>query len=103
MVYKRNSTSIELTNLVEEISRLELVDVLQKYHNKSLEKQAKSIVEGPSFLQFLNKLFQTSCYNSKSTADSILLDFSGGRVVSLIATFSKKSNEIYVPFIVLLY
>ena len=39
-VYKRNSTSIELTNLVEEISRLGLVDALQKYHNKPLEKEA---------------------------------------------------------------
>ncbi|MFL6442146.1 MAG: hypothetical protein ACJ702_09345, partial [Nitrososphaeraceae archaeon] len=58
-VYKRNSTSMELTNLVEEISRLGLVDALQKYHNKPLEKEAKSIVAGPSFLQFLNKLFQT--------------------------------------------
>ena len=57
-VYKRNSTSVELTNLVEEISRLGLVDALQKYYNKPLEKEAKSIVAGPSFLQFLNKLFQ---------------------------------------------
>ena len=66
-VYKRNSTSIELTNLVEEISRLGLVDALQKYHNKPLEKEAKSIVAGPSFLQFLNKLFQTQI----STGDII--------------------------------
>ena len=57
-VYKRNSTFIDLANLVEEISSLGLVDALQKYHNKPLEKQAKSIVAGPSFLQFLNKLFQ---------------------------------------------
>ena len=57
-VYKRNSIFIDLANLVEEISRLGLVDALQKYHNKPLEKQAKSIVAGPSFLQFLNKLFQ---------------------------------------------
>jgi hypothetical protein len=35
-----------------------LVDALQKYHNKPFEKEAKSIVAGPSFLQFLNKLFQ---------------------------------------------
>jgi hypothetical protein len=53
-VYKRNSTFIEVSNLVEEISRLGLVDALQKYHNKALEKEAKSIVAGPS----LNKLFQ---------------------------------------------
>jgi hypothetical protein len=53
-VYKRNSTSMDL---VEEISRLGLVDALQKYHNKPLEQEAKSIVAGPSFLQFLNKLF----------------------------------------------
>ena len=57
-VYKRNSTFIDLANLVEEISSLGLVDALQKYYNKPLEKQAKSIVAGPSFLQFLNKLFQ---------------------------------------------
>jgi hypothetical protein len=57
-VYKRNSTFMDLSNLVEEISRLGLVDALQKYHHKPLEKEAKSIVAGPSFLQFLNKLFQ---------------------------------------------
>jgi hypothetical protein len=57
-VYKRNSTFMDLANLVEEISRRGLVDALQKYHNKPLEKEAKSIVAGPSFLQFLNKLFQ---------------------------------------------
>ena len=57
-VYKRNSTFMDLSNLVEEISRLGLVDALQKYHNKPVEKEAKSIVAGPSFLQFLNKLFQ---------------------------------------------
>ena len=57
-VYKRNSTFMDLSNLVEEISRLGLVDALQKYHSKPLEKEAKSIVAGPSFLQFLNKLFQ---------------------------------------------
>ena len=57
-VYKRNPTFIDVSNLVEEISRLGLIDALQKYHNKPLEKEAKSIVAGPSFLQFLNKLFQ---------------------------------------------
>src|SRR5437764_14881706 len=57
-VYKRNSTFMDLSDLVEEISRLGLVEAMQKYHNKPLEKEAKSIVAGPSFLQFLNKLFQ---------------------------------------------
>ena len=57
-VYKRNSTFMDLANLVEEISRMGLVDALQKYHNKPFEKEAKSIVAGPSFLQFWNKLFQ---------------------------------------------
>ena len=57
-VYKRNSTFIDVSNLVEEIIRLGLVDALQKYHNRAIEKEAKSIVAGPSFLQFLNKLFQ---------------------------------------------
>ena len=49
-VYKRNSTFTDVSNLVEEISRLGLVDALQKYHNKPLVKEAKSIVAGPSFL-----------------------------------------------------
>ena len=57
-VYKRNSTFMDLAELVDQISRLGLVDALQKYHNKPLEKEAKSIVAGPSFLQYLNKLFQ---------------------------------------------
>ena len=57
-IYKRNPTFIDVANLVEEISRLGLVVSLQKYYNKPLEKEAKSIVAGPSFLQFLNKLFQ---------------------------------------------
>jgi hypothetical protein len=57
-VYKRNPTSIDVANLVEEISKVGLGDAMQKYHDKPLEKEAKSIVAGPSFLQFLNKLFQ---------------------------------------------
>jgi hypothetical protein len=57
-VYKRNSTFMDVADLVEEISSLGLVDALQKYHNKPLQKEAKSIVAGPSFLQFLNKLFR---------------------------------------------
>ena len=57
-VYKRNSTFMDVADLVEEISSLGLVDALQKYHNKPLQKEAKSIVAGPSFLQLLNKLFQ---------------------------------------------
>ena len=58
MVYKRNSKFIDLSELVEDLSSLGLTDTLQKYYNKPLEKQAKSIVAGPSFLQFLNRLFQ---------------------------------------------
>ena len=57
-IYRRNPTFVDLAELVGEISRLGLVDALQKYHNKPLEKEAKSIVAGPSFLQYLNKLFQ---------------------------------------------
>ena len=58
-VYKRNSTFAELVTLVEEIGKLGLNDTLQKYYSKPVEKEARSIVAGPSFLQFLNKLFQT--------------------------------------------
>jgi hypothetical protein len=58
MVYKRNSKFIDLYELVEELSSSGLMDTLQKYYTKPLEKQARSIVAGPSFLQFLNRLFQ---------------------------------------------
>ena len=58
MVYKRNLKFIDLSELVEELSNLGLIDTLEKYYNKPVEKQAKSIVAGPSFLQFLNRLFQ---------------------------------------------
>jgi hypothetical protein len=37
---------------------LGLADALQEYHNKPLEREAKSIVAGPRFLQYLSKLFQ---------------------------------------------
>jgi hypothetical protein len=47
-IYRRNSTFVDLAQMVEEISRLGLVDALQNYHNKPLEKDAKSIVAGPS-------------------------------------------------------
>ena len=49
-IYKRNPTFIDVANLVEEISIFGLVVSLQKYYNKPLEKEAKSIVAGPSFL-----------------------------------------------------
>jgi hypothetical protein len=49
---------MDLDDLVDQISRLGLVNTLQQYYNQPLEKEAKSIVAGPSFLQYLNKLFQ---------------------------------------------
>jgi hypothetical protein len=57
-IYKRNSVFIDVAELVEEISRLGIAEAMQKYHDKPLEKEAKSIVAGPSFLQFLNKVFK---------------------------------------------
>jgi hypothetical protein len=57
-VYKRNSQFIDLVNLVEELGSLGLTKVLEKYYNTPLEREVKSIVAGPSFLEFLNKLFQ---------------------------------------------
>jgi hypothetical protein len=43
---------------VEELSNIGLHDTLKKYYNESVEHEAKSIVAGPSFLQYLNKLFK---------------------------------------------
>jgi hypothetical protein len=58
-VYKRNSTFVELSSLVEELSEIGLIETLKKYYDKPFEHEAKSIVAGPSFMQFLNKLFKT--------------------------------------------
>ncbi|MEW6603659.1 MAG: hypothetical protein AB1351_03085 [Thermoproteota archaeon] len=57
-VYKRNSTFVELPNLVEELGSIGLTEILKKYYDKPFEHEAKSIVAGPSFMQFLNKLFK---------------------------------------------
>lgn len=57
-VYKRNSTFVELPSLVEELSNIGLHNTLKKYYNEPVEHEAKSIVAGPSFLQYLNKLFR---------------------------------------------
>jgi|SRR5215212_9405032 hypothetical protein len=58
-VYKRNSTFVELPSLVEELSNIGLNETLKKYYDKPFEHKAKSIVAGPSFMQFLNKIFKT--------------------------------------------
>jgi hypothetical protein len=58
-VYKRNATYVDLAHLVEELSNIGLTEILKKYYNKPIEHEAKSIVAGPSFIQFLNKLFKT--------------------------------------------
>ena len=52
-IYKRNSAFIDVADMVEEISSLGLDDTLQKYHNKALQREAKSMVAGPSLPQFL--------------------------------------------------
>jgi hypothetical protein len=57
-VYKRNATYVDLANLVEELSDIGLTEILKKYYNKPFEHEAKNIVAGPSFIQFLNKLFK---------------------------------------------
>jgi hypothetical protein len=49
---------VELPNLVEELSNSGLQDTLKKYYDKPFEHEAKSIVAGPSFMQYLNKLFK---------------------------------------------
>ena len=58
-VYKRNSTFINLSDLVEQIGNIGLAETLKKYYNQPFEHEAKSIVAGPSFMQYLNRLFKT--------------------------------------------
>jgi hypothetical protein len=57
-VHKRNLTFVDLANLVEELSNIGLDATLKKYYDKPFEHEAKSIVAGPSFMQYLNKLFK---------------------------------------------
>ena len=57
-VHKRNSTFVDLADLVEELGKIGLDQALNKYYNKPLENEAKSIVAGPSFMHYLNKLFR---------------------------------------------
>ena len=57
-IYKQKSVDIDLSKLVEAISETGLDDGLQKFFDKPLEKETKSIVAGPSFLQFLRNLFR---------------------------------------------
>jgi len=45
-VFKRNSSFVELANLVEELSNVGLSDTLKKYYDKPVEHAAKSIVAG---------------------------------------------------------
>ncbi|HEY6756733.1 MAG TPA: hypothetical protein VI037_05030 [Nitrososphaera sp.] len=59
-LHKRNTTFVDLADLVEELGNIGLGEALKKYYNKPLEHEAKSIVAGPSFMQYLNKLFKTS-------------------------------------------
>ena len=58
-IYKRNTTFIDLNDLVEEISNIGLIETLKKYYNQPFEHEAKSIVAGPSFIQYLNRIFKT--------------------------------------------
>jgi len=57
-VHKRNSTFVDLASLVEELSDIGLTDALKKYYSKPFVHDVKSIVAGPSFMQYLNKLFK---------------------------------------------
>jgi hypothetical protein len=58
-VYKRNATFIDLSDLIEAIGNIGLTETLKKYYNQPFEHDAKSIVAGPSFIQYLNRLFKT--------------------------------------------
>ncbi len=66
-----------------------LVERLQKYFNPALEKEAKSIVAGPSLLQFLNKSFQIQI----SAGDIINLESASHSKYYMLDT-SGTSDEI---------
>jgi hypothetical protein len=76
-IYKQKSVGMDISKLVETISESGLEEGLQEFYNKPLEKETKSIVAGPSFLQFLSKLFR--------------IQISGGDVIQ----FEHKSHSKY--------
>ena len=43
--------------MIENLSQIGLGMALEKYYDKPAERETKSIVAGPSFLQFLDNLF----------------------------------------------
>jgi len=51
-------TFVDLANLGEELSNMGLSEILKKCYDKAFGHEAKSIVAGRSFIQFLNKLFR---------------------------------------------
>lgn len=57
-IYKQKSVGTDISKLVETISESGLEDGLQEFYDEPREMETKSIVAGPSFLQFLSKLFQ---------------------------------------------
>ena len=46
IVYKRNSTFIDLSDLVGQVSTLGLDETLEKYYEKPVEKQARLVTRG---------------------------------------------------------
>jgi hypothetical protein len=88
-VHKRNSTFMDVADLVNQISSLGLIDALQNYYDKPFEKEAKSIVAGPSFLQYLNKLFKIQI----STGDIIQFE-SGNKSKYYMLSQSGTWDEI---------
>ena len=92
-VYKRTPQFLDLADLVGEISSLGLVEGLQKYYNLPLEKEAKSIVAGPSFLQFLNKLFQIQI----SAGDIINLESASHSKFHMLSTSGTCDEIIELP------
>jgi hypothetical protein len=82
-IYRQKSVDVDISKLVETISELGLEDGLQKFYDKPLEKETKSIVAGPSFLQFLSKLFRIQI----SGGDIIQFEHKGhGKYYMLSAT-----------------
>lgn len=88
-VYKRNATFIDLSELVEEISSIGLTDTLKKYYNQPFAHNAKSIVAGPSFMQYLNRLFKTQI-----TAGDILQFDSAGQDKYFMFSLTGTWDEI---------
>ena len=70
-VHKRNTTYVDLANLVEELRNIGLTEILMKYYNKPFEHEAKSIVDRLKRHDQLTYCICENCYKPFCQSHSV--------------------------------